>query len=282
VSELQLVEPIPSSGKFMSNLALASEKGTLETITQIKRWTDTLLSFKTTRPSAYRFDAGQYARLGLSIDGQMVWRAYSITSAPDDDFLEYYGVILPGGMFTTQLDQLKLGDSIWTEKQVYGFMTPGRFMDGSDLWMLATGTGIGPYISILRDPVVWRRFQRLILVHCVRHTSELAYQEELNIMRNNPPGGNEGAAELKIIQSVTRDPEGASSQSDILQGRITSLLENGLLEKQANLPITVESSRIMLCGNPAMIEETRAILHHRGLRPCRRTTPGQFVTENYW
>jgi ferredoxin--NADP+ reductase len=266
----------------MSNQALASDKATLETVTYVKRWTENLLSFRTTRPSAYRFDAGQYARLGMSIDGQMVWRAYSLTSAPDDDFLEYYGVIVPGGMFTTQLDGIKPGDSIWTEKQVYGFMTPGRFADGSDLWMLATGTGVGPYISILRDPVVWRRFQRLILVHCVRHGSELAYQDELNFMRNNPPGGSEGAAELKIVQSVTRDPEQVSAQSNILHGRITTLLENGLLEKQAGVPITIESSRIMLCGNPSMIEETRAILHHRGLRPCRRTTPGQFVTENYW
>lgn len=267
----------------MSNQAPASDKATLETVTQVKRWTDNLLTFKTTRPNAFRFAAGQYARLGLFIDGQMVWRAYSITSAPDDDFLEYYGVIVPGGMFTTQLRQLKPGDSIWTEKGVYGFMTPGRFTDGSDLWMLATGTGVGPYISILRDPDVWRRFRRLVLVHCVRHADELAYQEELNTLKDNPPGGKEGTAELTIIQSVTRAPQASSEvSSGILHGRITTLLETGELEKRAGLPITIESSRIMLCGNPSMIEETRAILHRRGMRPVRRTTPGQFVTENYW
>lgn len=267
----------------MSNQALASEKATLETVTQVKRWTDTLLTFKTTKPSGYRFDAGQYGRLGLFIDEQMVWRAYSLTSAPDDDFLEYYGVIVPGGMFTTELDKIKPGDSIWTEKQVYGFMTPGRFEDGEDLWMLATGTGVGPFISILRDPSVWRRFKRLILVHCVRHADEFAYHDELCLMRDNPPGGKEGAAELKLVRTVTREPDqSALNQHGILHGRITTLLQSGELEKRTDLPLTVESSRIMLCGNPSMIEETRAILHHRGMRPCRRTLPGQFVTENYW
>lgn len=267
----------------MSNQALASDKATLETVTQVKRWTDNLLTFKTTRPKDYRFEAGQYARLGIFIDGQMVWRAYSLTSAPDDDFLEYYGVIVPGGMFTTELDKIKPGDSIWTEKQVYGFMTPGRFTDGSDLWMLATGTGIGPFISILRDPEIWGRFQRLVLVHCVRHANELAYGEELKLLKEHPPGGKDGAADLILIQSVTRDPDPtAGAQPDLLHGRITSLLENGELEKKAGLQISEEASRIMLCGNPSMIEDTRAILHHRGLRPVRRTLPGQFVTENYW
>lgn len=267
----------------MSDGALASDKATLETVTQVKRWTDTLLTFRTTRPSGFRFDAGQYTRLGLSIDGQKVWRAYSLTSAPGDDFLEYYGVIVPGGMFTTRLNEIKPGDSIWTEKQIYGFMTPGRFTDGSDLWMLATGTGVGPYISILRDPDVWRRFRRLVLVHGVRHANELAYQDELDFLKANPPGGNEGAAALQVIRSVTRDKDqNSQGENKILHGRITTLLENGELERQAALPITIESSRIMLCGNPSMIEEMRAMLHLRGMRPCRRTTPGQFVTENYW
>lgn len=267
----------------MSNAALASDKATLETVTQVKRWTDTLLSFRTTRPSGFRFEAGQYTRLGLSIDGQMVWRAYSLTSAPGDGFLEYYGVIVPGGMFTTRLNGIKPGDSIWTEKQIYGFMTPGRFADGSDLWMLATGTGIGPYISILRDPDVWQRFRHLVLVHGVRHANELAYQDELEFLKRNPPGGKESAAALRVIRSVTRggvQPD--QGKNETLHGRITTLLDNGELEKHAELPLTVDSSRIMLCGNPSMIEEMRAILHQRGMRPCRRTTPGQFVTENYW
>jgi ferredoxin--NADP+ reductase len=269
----------------MNQEATAAEKATRETVTEVKRWTHNLLSFKTTRPANFRFTAGQYARLGLSIDGQMIWRAYSVVSAPDDDFLEYYGVIVPDGLFTGKLDLIKPGDTIWTEKQSYGFMTPDRFGDGTDLWMLATGTGIGPFISILRAPMVWKQFRRLLLVHGVRYATELSYQEELSFLKLNPPGKQDSGpcAELLTIQAVSRQKtEQTQIQREVLHGRITTLLDNGILEKHVSLPITEEASRIMLCGNPAMIEETREILHSRGLRPCRRAVPGHFVTENYW
>jgi ferredoxin--NADP+ reductase len=252
------------------------DKATLETITEVHRWTDALFSFKTTRHPDYRFAAGQYARLGLPGGSETVWRAYSIVSAPHEDCLEYYGVLVPGGAFTTMLKDIKPGDTIWTEKQSYGFMTPDRFADGEDLWMLATGTGLGPFVSILRDAPVWKKFRRLLVVHCVKHVDEFGYQEQLFAMRN---GHGPGDAELKVIQSVTRQKPAASGR---LTGRITTLLNSGELEQAAGVPITAESSRIMLCGNPEMIEETRRILHQRGLRPCRRTLPGQFVTENYW
>lgn len=253
-----------------------SGKATLEAITEIRWWTDALFSFKTTRPPDYRFAAGQYARLGLPSGGGMLWRAYSIVSAPHEDYLEYYGVLVPDGAFTSILKDIKPGDTIWTDKQSFGFMTPERFIDGDDLWMLATGTGLGPFMSIVRDSPAWKRFQRLIVVHCVRHAAELGYQEQLFALRNTHFSG---AADLKIIQCVTREPSSGPGQ---LAGRITTLLNNGLLEQAAGVPMTVESSRIMLCGNPEMIEETRRILHQRGMRPCRRALPGQFVTENYW
>lgn len=253
-----------------------SGKATLEAITEVRWWTDALFSFKTTRPPDYRFVAGQYARLGLPSGGGMLWRAYSIVSAPHEDYLEYYGVLVPDGAFTSILKDIKPGDTIWTDKQSFGFMTPERFIDGDDLWMLATGTGLGPFMSILRDSPAWKRFQRLIVVHCVRHAAELGYQEQLFALRNTHFSGT---ADLKIIQCVTREPSPGPGQ---LAGRITTLLNNGLLEQAAGVPMTVESSRIMLCGNPEMIEETRRILHQRGMRPCRRALPGQFVTENYW
>jgi ferredoxin--NADP+ reductase len=174
------------------------------------------------------------------------------------------------------LKDIKPGDTIWTEKQSYGFMTPDRFADGDELWMLATGTGLGPFVSMLRDTFVWEKFRRLIVVHCVKHASEFGYREELLSMANAP---RPGAAELTVIQSVTRDTANASAR---LTGRITTLLKSGELEQAVGIPMTLESSRVMLCGNPEMIEETRRILHERGMRPCRRLTPGQFVTENYW
>lgn len=257
----------------------ARQKATQETVTDLLRWTDGLFTFTTTKPPGYSFTAGQYARLGLADDGDIIWRAYSMTSAPANDFLEFYGIIVPGGLFTTKLKELKPGDPIWVEKQCYGFMTPDRFPDGEDLWMLATGTGIGPYISMLRDPYVWEKFRRLFLVHCVRHAHELTYQDELSQLGLHPPAASASPAALQVIRSTTREP---ATQPGQLHGRITALLDNGALEEAAGVPITEQSSRIMLCGNPEMIEDARKILHRRGLRPVRRLIPGQFVTENYW
>ena len=260
------------------NAAIES-KATRETVTDIRRWNERLITFRITRPAGYSFVPGQYSRLGLpGEDGAMIWRAYSITSGPDEDTLEYYGIIVPNGLFTTQMQKLKVGDEVWLEKNLYGFMTADRFTDGEELWMFATGTGIGPFISILRDPAAWQRFSRLVLVHGVRHAEELSYADELRALRDAPPAGAKAA--LTLLQAVTR--EDAAGDAQRLHGRITTLLENGELERAAGLPLTLDHSRIMLCGNPDMIEDMRKLLHARGMRPCRRMKPGHFVTENYW
>ena len=256
----------------MNTGPLTSDKGTRETITQLHNWTDKLITFRTTRPGNYVFVPGQYARLGLPDGESLVWRAYSITSAPDDDTLEFYSIVVPGGQFTSRLDLLKVGDPIWLDRHVFGFMTGSRFADGEDLWMLATGTGVGPFISILRDQPTWQRWRHMVLVHCVRHPEELAYQDELAVLAAAAPPGK-----LRLLQLVTRE-----SADDHLHGRITTLLESGALEQAAGLALEAAQSRVMLCGNPAMIEETRKLLHERGMRPVRRANPGQFVTENYW
>ena len=255
----------------------AADRATLETITAVHHWTDSLYSFKTTRPQEFRFTPGQYARLGLADDkGIMLWRAYSIVSSAEDDCLEFYVIDVPGGAFTGLLKQCSAGDSIWIDRQSFGFMTVDRFADGDELWMLATGTGLGPFISILQEPDVWQRFHHLVLVHSVRHASELAYHDQLKTLAQSPRFAN-AQATLHVVQTVTRDPD-----STHLHGRITTLLENGDLERHVGLPLKVETSRVMLCGNPQMIEDTRKLLHQRGMRPCRRALPGQFVTENYW
>ena len=251
------------------------EKATAETLITVKHWTEKLYSFTTTRPATYQFTPGQYARLGLAdANGNMLWRAYSIVSGLKDDELEFYVIDVPGGAFTSILGSMQTGAAIWVEKQSFGFMTADRFVDGEDLWMLATGTGLGPFISILKEPEVWQKYRHLILVHSVRHASELAYHDTLEKLKRQHAGMK---AELRLLQTVTRDPG-----SSALQGRVTTLLENGELEKAAGLPMTVENSRVMICGNPQMIEDTRKLLHHRGMRPCRRALPGQFLTENYW
>lgn len=264
----------------MLNAAQIPENATLETVTAIHHWTDSLFSFKTTRPAGYTFIPGQYARLGLSDERGMLWRAFSITSAADQPYLEFFAIEVAGGAFSAMLTKLREGDPICVEKQNYGFMTADRFNDGDDLWMLATGTGLGPYVSIVQDASVWEKFRNLIVVHCVRHADEFAYQVQLLELKQKTPF-NSLPAKLQLIQTVTRE-QNPSDHAGRLQGRITTLLENGELEKHASIPITVESSRIMICGNPQMIDDTRRILHKRGLSPCRRALPGQFVTENYW
>ena len=257
----------------------AVDKATEERLLSVHRWTDQLLTLRTTRPPDYRFTAGQFARLGLLINGEMVWRAYSITSAEAEDTLEYYAIIVPDGLFTSALNRLQPGDPIWVEKQSYGFMTPDRFTDGSDFWMLATGTGLGPYLSILQQPEVWQQFQHLILVHCVRHAAELTYQQKLQHMREQAQALHL-PAQLQLIQLTTRDPQ--PTQDHRLHGRITTLLRDGSLERCAGLPITTASSRLMVCGNPDMITQVRELLRERGLGPCRRAGGGQFITEDYW
>lgn len=275
VACIHSIEPVRS----MLAAAPPADKATPETITAMRRWTDGLVSFRTTRPAAFRFTAGQYARLGLQDEnGSAIWRAYSIVSATHDPFLEYLVIDVPGGAFTGMLRQKKEGDAIWTERQPYGFMTADRFTDGEDLWLLATGTGLGPFLSILRESAVWQRFRNLIVVHSVRHARELAYADELLALGSAPPAAD-AAARLQVVQSTTRDPVAEDGR---LHGRITTLLESGELERVVNLRLMPESSRVMLCGNPQMIDDARKILHHRGMRPVRRTLPGQFVTENYW
>ncbi|MEC4722975.1 ferredoxin--NADP reductase [Noviherbaspirillum sp. CPCC 100848] len=263
----------------MLNEEQIAAKATRQTITGLTWWNDRLLTFTTTRPPEYSFAAGQYARLGIADAHGIVWRAYSMTSSPQQaDQLEFYGIIVEGGLFTTRLKALKTGDSIYLDKQCFGFMTPDRFSDGEDLWMMSTGTGIGPYISMLRDPYVWTRFRNLVLLHCVRHADEFAFEKELASLQAKPPVPS--SARLQVIRSVTRDEPPTGGK--VLHGRLTSLLQSGALEAASGLPFSEAQTRVMMCGNPEMIEDMRRLLHERGMRPVRRALPGHFVTENYW
>lgn len=256
-----------------------SEKASCERLLSIHRWTEKLLTFRTTRPAGFKFTAGQFARLGLEIDGEMVSRAYSITSAESEDELEYYAIVVPGGRFTTRLDALRPGDPVWVEKLSYGFMTADRFVDGSQLWMLATGTGLGPYVAILQQKEVWEKFGQLVLVHGVRRREELAYADKFEALRAQAAA--QGLpARLHCLRAVTREP--GRPDEGLLSGRITTLLREGVLEQATGLAMSVEQSRVMACGNPEMVTEVREILRERGMTPLRRNGGGQFVTEDYW
>lgn len=278
----------------MSPPLIATDKSSCETVCSLTWWTDDLFCLTITRPADYRFTPGQFARLGLAEmtpPHSTAWRAYSITSGTADPALEFYGIRVPSGAFTGAVNALKAGDSILLERQPNGFLTLDRFVDGESLWMLATGTGLGPYVAILQDDTVWRQFRHLILVHCVRHAAELAYQPLLSALQARV-ARDPTLAKLHLVQSVTREPEnvaGVVAANDKapalltrLHARIPALIADGSLVAATGLPLDPASARVMLCGNPAMIEETRRLLQERGFRPCRRAIAGQFLTENYW
>jgi len=254
-----------------------AEKYTVERITDLRPWTPHLFSFKTTRFRGYRFEPGQFARLGLpKEDGSIVWRAYSIVSASYDEHLEFYSIVVPGGEFTSRLSALNVDDEIFVEKMAYGFLTTTRFEGGKDLWMLSTGTGLAPFISILYDPSVWDRYENLVLVHGVRHRDELAYQELIRGLADHELLG-ETVHKFRYVQAVTRDQVPGA-----LNGRLTTLIENGVLERQAELALDHDRSRIMICGNPQMVDDSRNLLTDRGFQLSRRGKPGHLAVENLW
>lgn len=253
-------------------------KYTVEKITELKQWTDHLFSFKITRNEAFKFIPGQFARLGvIKDDGNFVWRPYSIVSADYDEELEFYSIIVPDGEFTQTLKNLKVGDDIYIDKTNYGLLTTDRFENGKHLWLLSTGTGLAPFISILYEFGIWEQYDKVILVHCAREAAELTYQDTINEFYTHEYYAEMTKDKLVYVKILTREALGGD-----LYGRITSLIDNGGLEELVNIPITVENSRIMICGNPEMVDDTRKLLAKRGLTISRRGNPGNMAVENYW
>jgi ferredoxin--NADP+ reductase len=253
------------------------DKYTIETLTHVKPWTESLFSFRTTRDRGYRFVPGQFARLGVRApQGDVVWRAYSIASSPYDEHLEFISVVVPGGAFTSRLSKLSEGDEILVERKSYGFLTTDRFEAGRDLWMLATGTGLAPFLSILHDLATWESYDNLVLVQSVRTQPELAYEDLIRGFESSEYYA-ELAHKLRYARIVTREPVPGT-----LRDRVTKLLANGVLEENIGLRLDHERSRIMLCGNPEMVEDSRKLLIERGFRLSRRGDPGHLAVENYW
>ncbi|HMT02339.1 MAG TPA: ferredoxin--NADP reductase [Burkholderiales bacterium] len=253
-------------------------KYTLEKVTYVKKWTDHLFSFRTTRYEGFKFIPGQFARLGINKeDGSIVWRAYSIVSADYDEELEFYSIVVPDGEFTQRLKNLKIGDDIYVDKTNYGLLTTDRFENGKHLWLLSTGTGLAPFISILFDFHIWEQYEKIILVHCARNKEELAYQDLINNFYTHEFYADFVNNKLIYVKILTRENNGAD-----LYGRITELLKNKKLEEFVNIPINVEDSRLMICGNPQMVDDTRKILGERDLVISRRGKPGNMAVENYW
>ena len=254
-------------------------------VTAVWAHTDHLFSFRTERPEGFRFTPGQFARLGIPRESdqdppaQWVWRAYSIASGPFDPFLEYYSIVVPDGAFTSQLSRLREGDTLWMEMQNHGFLTLERFALAGDLWLLSSGTGLAPFLSLLQDPLTWESFTKILLVHSVRSAEELAYRDQILGLRQHEVFGT-WAEKLHYQPVITRGSPGSIVGG--LQRRIPVLIRSGALEEACGQPLTLSDSKIMLCGNPEMVSDTRLALKERGFVSARSNRPGQIATENYW
>ncbi len=266
---------------------MSEDKYTEQTITWLHTWVPgKLFSFRCTRDPGYRFVAGQFARLGVRAAGsdEIVWRAYSMVSAPYDEHLEFFSIVVEGGQFTSALEHLRPGDTLYVDKTAYGFLTTDRFAQdvpsSRTLWMLSSGTGLAPFLSIIADLPVWDAFDRLVLVHSARTRDELAYREQIEALSQHPVIGEYLQADptrLRYVPVVTREPlAGALSE------RITTLLDTGELERFVGLTLAPEDSCVMLCGNPEMVTDLRGRVQDRGFRAPRRGNPGNLAVENYW
>ena len=235
-----------------------------------KHWTDLLYSLRI-EANIDPFIAGQYGRLGLEIDDQIVGRPYSFVNAPHEPLHEFYSITVSEGPLSPKLANLSVGDSIYIDKRVNGFFTLNEVPDGRDIWMLATGTALGPFLSILKSKEVWQRFKNIVLVHAVRFVNELTYQKEITHFKD------EYNNRFQMLSFVSRE-----ETEFALPGRIPAAIENGTLEDKANLEITPDTSQVMMCGNPDMLVDTRNALKEKGLQKNLRRSPGQITTESYW
>lgn len=250
--------------------AQRSARATRQRLADVHAWTPHLLSIRVTRDPAFRFTPGHYARVGLrDANGGAVFRPLSIVSAPADAHLEFFCTIVPGGEFSALLASSRAGDAVETEAASFGFLTVDALAPGAHLWLLASGTGLAPFLSMLRDGAVARRFAQIVVVHSVRHAAELAYAEEL---RRLAAGGG-----VRYLPVVTREP-GATALAE----RIPALLASGRLAAAAGIPLDPASARVMVCGNPALTRALRAWLGARGFSTTRRGIRGQVAFEHYW
>ncbi len=235
-----------------------------------RQWTEKLVSLQIEAEVA-PFVAGQFGRLALDIDGERVARPYSFVNAPDERPLEFYFVVVPDGLLSPRLGRLEAGDAVWVARRPGGFFVLDEVPPGRDLWCLSTGTGLGVFLSILKTPEPWQRFENVILVHGVRHARELTYGDTIEAFARRHP------EQFRTISLISRE-----ASETALPGRIPAAIENGTLEARAGVTISPDHSQVMICGNPNMVNDTRAVLEQRGLRRNRRQQPGHITTENYW
>lgn len=240
------------------------------TVVENKAWTSSLYSLyvKVDFPI---FEAGQFGRLALSIDGEQISRPYSFANVPGESLLEFYYIHVPMGPLTTHLITLKPGDTILVHHRAAGVFTLQEVPNADTLWMLATGTALGAFLSMLGTPLAWQKFKKVVLVHAVRYQAELTHQDRIQALLSSR------IDQLSYVPFVSREPS-----SIALSGRIPEAILEGRLEQKTGLSLTPETSQVMLCGNPHMVKDTTEILLARQFKKNLRKDPGHITVENYW
>jgi len=239
------------------------------TVVERIRWNEQLYSVRIDAPVA-GFEAGQFTKIGLDIAGELVGRAYSYVNAPGERPIEIHFNTVPEGPLSTRLAAVRAGDRVWVVAEPNGFLTLSEVPDRPHLWMMATGTGIGPFVSILRTDAVWERFERVVLVHAVRYVADFGYGDLVRDLQGQHAG------KLAVVPFVSREPTAFA-----LPGRIPAAVVDGRLEDRAGVRLSPGDSSVMLCGNSGMITDTLKVLEERGLKRHRRREPGHVITEKY-
>ncbi|HMV59783.1 MAG TPA: ferredoxin--NADP reductase [Agitococcus sp.] len=245
-----------------------------EKVLSVHHWNDTLFSFTTTRNPTLRFKTGQFVMIGLEVNGRPLMRAYSVVSAHYEDHLEFYSIKVPDGPLTSRLQHLQVGDTLLVSKKPTGSLIMDNLKPGKNLYLLSTGTGLAPFMSVVRDPEFYDAFEKIVLTHGVRWKSELGYFEHITEeLPDHEHFGELIKNQLIYYPTVTRE-EFAT------QGRLTDLLESGKLCDDIGLPqLNPETDRVMICGSPSMLKDLVDILEKRGFVEGTSHAPGDYVIE---
>lgn len=246
-----------------------------ERIEHVHHWNDTLFSIRTTRNPSLRFHNGHFVMIGLEVDGRPLMRAYSIASANHEEHLEFLSIKVPNGPLTSRLQHVKVGDSLLVSRKPVGTLVVEDLLPGKHLYLLGTGTGLAPFMSIIKDPLIYERFERVILVHGVREVSEFAYHDYIKEdLLEHEYLGEFIRKQLIYYPTATREPFHNN-------GRITDLIKNGKLFAHIGLPsLNLEHDRFMLCGSPSMLADCRQLLDRKGFAISPHTgRPGHYVIE---
>ncbi len=245
-----------------------------EKVLSVHHWTDRLFTFTTTRDQSLRFSNGHFTMIGLKVNNKPLLRAYSIVSANYEEHLEFLSIKVPDGPLTSRLQHIQVGDSIIVGRKPTGTLVIDYLLPGRRLYLMSTGTGLAPFMSIIRDPATYEKFEQVVLVHGVRQVDELAYHDLLvEHLPNHEFLGEMVTSQLRYYPTVTRETYKN-------MGRVTELIETGKLTSDLGLPaLDAAQDRVMICGSPAMLRDLKHMLEGRGFKEGNTSTPGDFVIE---